>query len=70
MECRLPLGLTPLSSGLIPSSALLKGKKACMIMDRCPIVDPVHRVQRKLSDFLKTVTLADIAEPSVTQAGK
>jgi len=31
-------------------------------MARCPIVDPVHRVQRKLNDFLKKVTLADIVE--------
>ena len=45
-------------------------KQTCMIMDHCPIVDPVHQVQRRLSDFLKTVTLADIAEPSTTQAGK
>ncbi len=36
----------------------------CTIMDRCPIADPVHRVQRKLSDFLKTVTLAEIVEPT------
>jgi len=32
-------------------------------MARCPIHDPVHRVQRKLNDFLKKVTLADIVEP-------
>jgi len=38
--------------------------KPCKIWDRCPIADPVHRVQRKLSDFLKTVTLADILEPA------
>jgi len=36
----------------------------CKIMDRCPIIDPVHRVQRKLSDFLKAVTLADILQPA------
>jgi Rrf2 family protein len=39
----------------------------CDLVDRCPIADPVHRVQRKLSDFLKNLTLADIAEP--TRAG-
>ena len=33
-------------------------------MARCPISDPVHRVQRKLNDFLKKVTLADIVEPT------
>jgi Rrf2 family protein len=33
-------------------------------MARCPIHDPVHRVQRKLNDFLKKVTLADIVEPA------
>ena len=36
----------------------------CKIMDRCPIADPIHRLQRKLSDFLKTVTLAEIVEPA------
>ena len=36
----------------------------CKLMDRCPIADPVHRVQRKLSDFLKTVRLAEIVEPA------
>ncbi len=34
------------------------------VMARCPMADPVHRVQRKLSDFLKTVTLAEIVEPT------
>jgi Rrf2 family protein len=33
------------------------------MMARCPISDPVHRVQRKLIDFLKKVTLAEIVEP-------
>ena len=42
----------------------------CALMARCPITDPVHRIQRRLSDFLKTVTLAEIVEPAVTQAGK
>jgi Rrf2 family protein len=39
----------------------------CRMVDNCPLADPVHRVQRKLSDFLKAVTLAEIAEPA--QAG-
>ena len=42
----------------------------CRLLDRCPIADPVHRVQRRLSDFLKTVTLADIVRPSLTAADK
>jgi len=40
----------------------------CQVMARCPIADPVHRVQRKLSDFLRTVTLADIVEPHPSEA--
>ena len=39
---------------------------SCKIMDHCPIADPVHRIQRKLSDFLRNVTLAEIVEPSLT----
>jgi len=41
---------------------------ACKIMDRCPITDPIHRLQRRLSDFLRTVTLAEIVEPAITTA--
>lgn len=37
--------------------------ESCKLMDRCPIIDPVHRIQRKLKEFLKAVTLADIAQP-------
>lgn len=37
----------------------------CQIMARCPIADPVHRVQRKLKDFLKKVTLAEIVDPAI-----
>lgn len=36
----------------------------CKIMDKCPIADPVHRVHRKLRDFLKNVTLAEIVAPA------
>jgi Rrf2 family protein len=34
----------------------------CQIVDRCPIADPVHRLHRKLNDFLKGLTLADVLE--------
>ncbi len=33
-------------------------------MARCPVADPVHRVHRKLKDFLKRVTLAEIVSPA------
>jgi len=35
----------------------------CPLIARCPIADPVHRVHRRLHDFLKTVTLAEIVGP-------
>jgi len=43
------------------------GRRTCRpaVMASCPITDPVHRVQRKLNDFLQTVTLAEIARPPV-----
>ncbi len=37
-------------------------REVCPIVDRCPVAGPVHRVQRKLSDFLKQVSLAEIVE--------
>jgi len=37
------------------------------LMARCPINDPMHRVQRKLNDFLKKVTLAEIIEPTLAK---
>ena len=40
----------------------------CNVMARCPIADPVHRVHRRLNDFLKKVTLAEIAEPALVLA--
>jgi Rrf2 family protein len=40
----------------------------CQVMASCPIADPVHRVQRRLHDFLKKVTLAEIARPDVAAA--
>jgi Rrf2 family protein len=39
----------------------------CELMARCPIADPVHRVHRKLNDFLKKVTLAEIVEPGLLE---
>ena len=42
--------------------------ETCKLMDRCPIIDPLHRIQRKLSDFLKAVTLADILQPAQAEA--
>ena len=36
----------------------------CQVMAQCPIADPIHRVHRRLSDFLKGVTLAEIVEPA------
>ncbi len=36
------------------------------MMAKCPIADPVHRVQRKLNDFLKKVTLAELVETAKT----
>jgi len=42
--------------------------RPCRIVDRCPIADPVHRVHRRLSDFLKTVTLAEIVNPAARAA--
>jgi len=35
------------------------------MMACCPVNDPVHRVHRKLNDFLKKVTLAEIVEPTL-----
>ena len=34
----------------------------CKLMASCPIADPVHRVHRKLSDFLRKVSLSEIVE--------
>lgn len=40
----------------------------CEVMARCPITDPVHRVQRRINDFLKKMTLAEIVDPAVALA--
>lgn len=42
----------------------------CQIMAQCPISDPVHRVHRRLQDFLRKVTLAEILDPSVVLMAK
>ena len=44
--------------------------ETCRMLDRCPITDPVHRVHRRLSDFLKTVTLAELSAPAGVPAGE
>jgi DNA-binding IscR family transcriptional regulator len=40
------------------------GECTCQVMARCPVSDPVHRVQRKLKDFLASVTLEEIVRPA------
>lgn len=47
-------------------NAAASGK--CRLMARCPISDPVHRVHRKIRDFLSDLTLADVLQPSGTSA--
>lgn len=37
----------------------------CSLMQRCPILDPVHRVHRRVHDFMRQLTLAEIAESEV-----
>ncbi len=36
----------------------------CKLMGKCPIADPVHRVHRKIRDFLSDLTLADVLHPT------
>ncbi len=47
-------------------AAMLGDDEECtdQVMARCPVVDPVHRVQRRLRDFLRKLTLADITAPA------
>lgn len=40
------------------------------LMARCPIADPVHRVHRRLNDFLKKVTLAEIVDQPANATAK
>ena len=67
--------ITTLEGPIRLAECLLDEEKAgdsaiCDVMDRCPIADPVHRVQRKISDFLKNMTLADLMEPEPVETGK
>ena len=41
----------------------------CGCVVSCPVADPVHRVQRRLYEFLKKVTLAEIAQPELASSG-
>ena len=41
-----------------------EGECSRSLMARCPVGGPLHRVQRKLSDFLKRVSLAEIVSPA------
>ncbi|MBL7218779.1 MAG: Rrf2 family transcriptional regulator [Phycisphaerae bacterium] len=36
----------------------------CQVMANCPVADPLHRAQRKLKDFLASVTLGEIVKPA------
>ena len=40
------------------------GECSQSLMARCQVGGPLHRVQRKLSDFLKRVSLAEIVNPT------
>lgn len=42
---------------------------ACRIRRTCPIVDPIHRVHRRLREFLGRITLAEIVNPAMAPAG-
>ncbi|MCP4375687.1 MAG: Rrf2 family transcriptional regulator [bacterium] len=46
------------------------GECTCQAMAKCPVTDPVHRVQRKLKDFLASVTLDEIVNPAYTPTVK
>ena len=37
----------------------------CRLMARCPIADPIHRLHRRLNDFLKKITLAELVDPAL-----
>jgi Rrf2 family protein len=34
--------------------------ETCRLMEKCPIADPVHRVHRKIRDFLSDLSLSDL----------
>jgi DNA-binding IscR family transcriptional regulator len=39
------------------------------VVDNCPIADPVHQVQERIQDVLRSVTLAQIARGSAFGQG-
>ena len=57
-------GVIDVLEGPIRDSACLGGRvpadRTCDEVDTCPRADPVHRVHRKLRDFLHTLALSDI----------
>ena len=56
----------PIRLAACVTGELEPGEKAvCRMMESCPIADPVHRVQRRLHDFLCQVSLAELAEPAL-----
>jgi Rrf2 family protein len=38
------------------------GASGCELMCTCPVRHPIHRIQSKLVEFVRSVTLADVAE--------
>ncbi|MBI5722807.1 MAG: Rrf2 family transcriptional regulator [Planctomycetes bacterium] len=61
--------LVTVLEGPIRSSGCVAGRHEfdegqCAVVDSCPLADPVHKVQRKISDFLRRLNLAEIAEPA------
>jgi Rrf2 family protein len=38
------------------------------VMSRCPLADPIHRVHRRLNDFLRKLTLAELIEQPAAAA--
>ena len=40
----------------------MTGESTCKLIDNCPIFDPVHKVHRKMRDFLKHVTLEEVLQ--------
>ena len=57
-----PVRLAECVAGLLDNE-----NEICQLMDRCPIADPVHRVQRKLSEFLRDLTLDELTEHAGTK---
>ena len=42
----------------------------CQRVDVCPTADPVHRLHRKLKDFLRGITLAELLGPDYPGPGE